>query len=228
MKILVIIISHDFSKRWCDNIAILHKFMQQITSNVYYAGICSSDDFHIYEDIISFQYKIINPKRQFSKICDFITEYKNELDYDWYIKIRPEVFLFENIPFNQLSNNAINARSRYYIGPRQIPYGSSISGIDFQINYYCRYDTYEHDIILDDHLFIFHKNVINHNAFDTYISHDTDPENETMQSTIWKSRNIGFHVIGIHMVMQKYNYYSGHIHIPKPQPKRHRPRMFFS
>lgn len=221
MKILVIIISHDFSKRWCNNIAVLHKFMQQITPNIYYAGICTSNDFHNYEDIISFQYKIINPKRQFSKICDFITEYKNELDYDWYIKIRPEVLLFENIPFHQLSNCAINARARYYIGPRQIPYGSSIGGIDdnFNMTDYCRYDTYEHNIELDDHLFIFHKNVIKNNAFDTCISPDTEPENEVMQSTIWKSRNIGFHVIGINMVMQKYNYYSGHIHIPKTQPK---------
>ena len=226
MKILVIIISHDFSKRWCKNIAVLHKFMQQITPNVYYAGICSSnyDEFHNYEDIISFQYKIINPKRQFSKICDFITEYKNELDYDWYIKIRPEVFLFENIPFHQLSVNAINARARNYCGPRQILYGSSIGGIGSQINHYCRYDTYEHDIQLDDQLFIFHKNVINQNAFDTCISNDEEPENETMQSTIWKSRNIGFHVIGINMVMQKYNYYSGHI-----QKKQFsRPKMIFS
>ena len=114
MKLLVIIISHDFSKKWRNNIAVLHNYMQQITPNVYYAGISSTNEFYNYEDIISFQYKIINQKRQFSKICDFITEYKNELDYDWYIKIRPEVFLFENIPFHQLSNQAINARARVY------------------------------------------------------------------------------------------------------------------
>ena len=224
MKLLVIIISYDFSKRWRNNIAVLHKYMQQITPNIYYAGICSvSGDFHNYEDIISFQYKIINPKRQFSKICDFITEYKSELDYDWYIKIRPEVFLFENIPFHQLSNRTINARARIYNGPRQIIYGSSIGGYGSQITGFCAYATYEHNITLDDHLFIFHKNVIDQNAFDLCISPNEEPEDENMQSTIWKSRSIDFHVIGINMVMQKYNYYSGNINMTK-----RRPRMFFS
>ena len=162
MKLLIIIISDDFSKRWCNNIAVFKKYMEQITPNIDYAGICSIDAFHNYEDIISFQYKIINPKKQFSKICDFITEYKNELQqYDWFIKIRPEVFLFENLPFDQLSSHAMNARARVYIGPRQILYGSSIGGIGSHITYYSVYDTYEHDILLDDHIFIFHKNSIN-------------------------------------------------------------------
>lgn len=229
MKILIIIISHDFSKRWCNNIVIFKKYMQQISNNVEYAGICSIDEFHNYEDIISFQYKIINPKRQFSKICDFITEYKYELQqYDWFIKIRPEVFLFEKFQFHQLSSQAINARARHYVGPRKILYGSSIGGLGSMINDYYMYDTYEHDIILDDHIFIFHKNIIDKHAFDKFIYDDETPENEYYQSNIWESRNIDFHVIGINMVMQKYNYYSGHIPKNLQRPKKPNIKLIFT
>ena len=49
---------------------------------VEYCGISYQDEFHNYESIISFKYKIINTKRQLSKICDFITDYKAELYYD--------------------------------------------------------------------------------------------------------------------------------------------------
>jgi hypothetical protein len=32
--------------------------------------------------VISFKYKMVNPALQFTKICDFITKYKDELAYD--------------------------------------------------------------------------------------------------------------------------------------------------
>ena len=212
MKILVIIVSHEFSLQYKQNISILNNFMHQITNEVDYVGISCLDDFHHYTDIISFQHTIINPKKQFSKICEFITDYKETLNYDWYIKIRPDVLLFDNIPFHQLSINSINARARTYYGPRHILYGCSIGGKGCHSNINdCYYDTYEHKIVLDDHIFIFHKNVIDNGAFDIFTNEDNLPENETLHSKIWNDRNVPLNVIGINMVLTKYNTYSGHI-----------------
>jgi len=235
MKLLVIIVSHEFSPKYKSNIRVLDNFMHQISNQVDYVGISSLDDFHNYTDIISFQYTSINPKRQFSKVCDFITNYKEKLNYDWFIKIRPDVLLIENIPFDKLSVNSINARARTYYGPKHILYGCSIGGIQgghSDLND-CYYDKYEHDIILDDHIYIFNKNTIDNGAFNRFKENIDIPENEPFHSKIWKDRNISFNVIGINMVLQKYNAYSGHIpknllEIQKNVKKTNFRKMFFT
>ena len=93
-----------------------------------FCGISSYDDFSAYESVITFKYKIINPVRGMSKICDFITKYKDQLDYDWFVKSRPENKLLEPIQFGLLLDNAINARARVYRGPKKIKYGCSVNG----------------------------------------------------------------------------------------------------
>jgi len=234
MNILVIIVSHEFSLKYKQNIHILNNFMHQIANKVDYVGISSLDDFHHYADIISFQHTIINQKRQFSKICEFITNYKETLNYDWFIKIRPEVLLFDNIPLHQLSVNSINARARTYYGPKRILYGCSIGGKGSHSNLNdCYYATYEHDIVLDDHIYIFDKNTIDNGAFDIFEENMAIPENEPLHSKIWNNRNIPLNVIGINMVMQKYNAHSGHIpknilDIQKNVKKTNFRKMFFT
>jgi hypothetical protein len=236
MKILVIIVSHEFSPKYKSNIRVLDNFMHKTSNHVDYVGISSLDDFHNYTDIISFQHTIINPKRQFSKICDFITNYKEKLNYDWFIKIRPDVLLIENIPsFDKLSVNSINARARTYYGPKHILYGCSIGGLKgghSDLND-CYYDRNEHNIALDDHIYIFNKNTIDNGAFDTFKENIDIPENEPFHSKIWKDRNIPLNVIGINMVLQKYNAYSGHIpknllEIQKNVKKTNFRKMFFN
>jgi hypothetical protein len=94
--------------------------MNLLDMQVEYCGISNQNDFHTYEAIIPFKYTLINTKQQFSKLCDFITDYKSELDYDWYMKIRPDINLLEQIPFNTLLDRAINARARVYFGPKKL------------------------------------------------------------------------------------------------------------
>jgi hypothetical protein len=149
MKILVIICSQEMNINNSENIEILNNYLINIeNSTIDYCGISSNNDFNNYENIISFKYKIINTKRQLSKICDFITENKNNLDYDWYIKIRPDLKLLENINFSMLSDTAINARARFYRGPKQIEYGMSINGEGgFKDVGDCYFDTIEKEII---------------------------------------------------------------------------------
>jgi hypothetical protein len=177
-----------------------------------YCGISSQNDFDIYETIIQFKYKIINTKKQLSKICDFITEYKSELDYDWYMKIRPEIKLLDNIDFRMLADNAINARARVYNGPRNIEYGMSVNGEGCWKNIGdCHYADNEHNIILDDMLYIFHKNIVQNNAFEIIPTMST--EHEWDHTRVFNERKIRLNVIGINLLMTKYSCFSGNINM---------------
>ena len=171
MNILVIISSHEMSIHNYSNIQILNDYLINTTGvqTIDYCGISNTDDFHNYEEIIKFKYKIINTKKQFSKICDFISENKLEFNYDWYIKIRPDVKLLEPINFSILSNEAINARARRYKGMQQIAHGMSINGEGMWRNIGdCYYDNCEPQFVLDDMLFIFHDNVVKKGGFDKF------------------------------------------------------------
>lgn len=214
MKVLIIIPSHVFHENCCENIKILNEYMKQHDVQVDYCGISGKDDFYMYETIIPFKYKVINTKKQFSKICDFITDYKSELDYDWYIKIRPEVKLLENISFDNLSKNAINARARVYHGPLKIKYGMSVGGEGcWKKLVECYYAETEHDVILDDMFFIFHKNLVQQNAFDKVDNILSDTQNEWDFTLIFEKRKIALNVIGIHFYLTKHGAFSGNINL---------------
>ena len=213
MKLLIILSSHRFDKNWCDNIICLNDYMKNKGIEYDYCGISNQNDFDIYETIIKFKYKIINTKKQLSKICDFITEYKSQLDYDWYMKIRPEIKLIDNIDFNMLSVNAINARARVYNGPRKIEYGMSINGEGAWKNIGdCHYADTEHDIVLDDMLYIFHKNIVLKNGFENTLT-PTENQHEWEHTRVFNERKIQLNVIGIHVCFTKHNSFSGNINM---------------
>jgi len=189
--------------------------MKKLDIEVNYCGISNQDDFGNYETIINFKYKIINPKYQLSKLCDFITDNKSELDYDWYFKIRPDVKLLENINVDILSDNAINARARVYNGPRKIRYGLSTGGIGMWSGIRnIHFSPSEHDIILDDQLFIFHKKIIDKGGFDKIGEISGwwgNRENEWGHTQIYNKRNIPLYVIGLYVEFTKNNTFSGDI-----------------
>lgn len=214
MKLLVIIVSHDFNKRHWDNIRVLNSYLCCLPDTIVnYCGISTQDNFHNYEDIISFNYKVINSKRQLSKICDFITDNKSTLDYDWFIKIRPDSRLLGPINFELLSDNAINGRARLYHGPKRVKYGLSTGGKGcWESIKECSYQPDETEIIMDDHFFMFHNNIIQLNAFDK-IAKNLIVENEWVHTMCWKSRNIKFNVIGINLVLTDYNAGSGDVNM---------------
>jgi hypothetical protein len=215
MKLLVIIANHILKPEWCTNIRSINNNIKTDDIEIDYCGISNQDDFHVFEHIITFKYKIINTKHQFSKICDFITLFKSQLNYDWFMKIRPEVLLLDKLSFDGLSLLAINARAREYNGPLEIKYGMSVNGKGIWENIGdCYYDTYEHDIILDDMIYLFHKTVVDLNGFDTLI-HDLPLfEHESFHTMTFNKRNIRLNVIGINLCFTKYDTYSGHINMP--------------
>jgi len=236
MKILVIICGHELSSEYIPNIEILHQYISKDNREVEYCGISNNNDFINYEHIISFQYKIINESRQFMKVCDFITNYKHELSYDWYIKFRPDIRLLEPILFTPLSDTAMNARARVYDGPKRIKYGMSINGEGIWKNVgCCSYNDVESNIVLDDHIYIFHHNVIKMGGFDRFTHSGTeheelhrfawdcrkrsDPfiynslEDEWLHTAAWKSRNIELNIIGLYLELTKYHSFSGDLNI---------------
>jgi len=214
MKILIIICGHYFGKEHIENIQILDNYMKQSGANIEYCGISSNNDFYVFEDIIEFKYKIINNKLQLSKICDFITEYKEKLDHDWYMKIRPDIKLLNNIDFNILSKDAINGRARKYTGRKQIKYGYSAFGEVSKLYNESHYVDCEDIIMLDDMLYIFYKNSIQNGVFDKIPQMPPGMcEAEGEHSNMFSTRNIKMNVIGINLCNTKHQAYSRDINM---------------
>ena len=74
MKILFILVSNIMDPAFINNISHFSEFIQNFSHihSIDVAAISSFDDFHNYEHIISFKYKIVNPYLQLYKVCDFL------------------------------------------------------------------------------------------------------------------------------------------------------------
>ena len=221
MKILIIIVSNEFNPIYKNNIKFLYNFIEQTQKEclIDFCGISSTNDFDSYEDIINFKYKIINPKQQLNKVCDFITDNKSSLNYDWYIKTRPDLKLLEPINFDLLNKFAINARARLYIGPKKIINGMTVRGKGkwYNVND-CKFSINEEKIVLEDTFWIFSHNIIELNGFDKinskfeiYETFDEFNEPEWKYSKLWQSRNIDLNIIGINILNEKHNSFSGNL-----------------
>jgi hypothetical protein len=216
-SILIILCGHEMDPYHIPNIQILKEFIGRLSIqyDVDVACISSNNDFNNYEQIIQFKYKIINTKKQMGKICDFISDNKYKMTYDWYLKIRPDMVLIDDIDFNKLCMDSINARARVYTGMEKIEYGCSIGGKgEWQFNENTYSENHTH-VILDDQIFIFHKNIIH--GFD-YLSSSEEEErhNEWFHTSIWKKRNINLKIIGINTILKRQNGFyntSGHINL---------------
>lgn len=208
MKILIILCSDKMLLKYLPNIQILKKYMDDLETmghTVEYAGISSADDISNYENVITFKYKMRNLKKQLSKVCDFLKYNRNSLDYDWYIKFRPEVVLLDQIDFTTLSDTAINARARKYTGPKSIKYGCSVGGEGVWQNVNdIHYDPVEKIVELDDIVYIFHNNVIQNGGFIKGGVYTDEREHETFHTNHWMLKGIPLNVIGINMDFIRY------------------------
>ena len=213
MRVLVILVGHEMLTEHIANIKILNDFMIKSNIQVDYGGVSNTDDFYNFDGLISFKYKMVNNNLQINKICDFITENEKTLDYDWYIKFRPDMKLLEQFEFSTLKKNAVNARARRYTGPAIIKWGMSVGGEGMwqEIREYT-YNKVESTVILDDMIYIFDNDVIKNGAFKPVSSLliQTEP---AFTNTL-KCRNIKLNVIGIDCLNTKHQCRSGHLNIP--------------
>ena len=217
MKILCIITTGGNLDEYLENIILFRDSMQKDhpTDLIDYACISSFDNFSDIDKVLNLKYKEIDSKKQLTKICNFITKYKDELDYDWFIKSRPEVQIFSRINLEFLPKNAISARVREYKGTKRIMYGNSTSGPGYakHIND-CRFSLFNRKIVLDDQLYVFDKEVIESGAFAEFDSQKDSIQHEWVHSNCWRERKINLNVIGIQLKLQYSNgnyMSSGHV-----------------
>ena len=219
INVLVIISSHVFNIEECNNIKILNDYLLSIPNiKIDYCGITNDDEyFKIFEDIITFKYKIVNTKLQLGKICDFINDYKTTFDYNYFIKIRPDIKLLEQIPFNNIDVNSICSRARIYKGPEKIKYGLSVNSVGpyeyIDKNTYMELIDFNKEIVMDDQFYIFTNKVINMGAFNKLpIEYENIiRQDEWVHTKLFNERNIPLKIIGLNVIFTKNDSYSGDI-----------------
>ena len=206
-SILIILASNDMNPEFIPQIKELARYVEHLSKKyiVDVACVSSKDDFENYSDYIKFKYTYINTNRQLSKVCSFITDNKDTLQYDWFLKTRPEIVFadFETINYGTLPNDSISARARVYFGPYRNEHACSVGGVgDYQHIKGCFYRDRLETIVLDDIVYVFHRNIIDRGGFTKLIS-DGAKEDEYFHSSTWISRNIKLNVIGINVTLHR-------------------------
>lgn len=214
MRILIIIISDKFIHKYIDNIKKFKKLFDNIeNTEIEYACISSYDDFHNYKNIIDLKYTMINADKQFSKFCDFINLYKDKLDHEWFVKIRPEITILDPIDIKTLSSEAINARARCYTGPKKLLYGMSVDAKGWKTSGNSKYNHEEKMFVIDDQVFIFNKNLIKWDKFRN-VEDRNKKEDEWFMTKHLKQWNIDKNIIGINLIF-KSSKYSGNVNMQR-------------
>ena len=197
--------------RYLENIQILHHYIEELRLQyvVDVACISGRDDFENFDKILHFKYKVVSPKKQLDKICDFVSECPES--YDWYVKIRAEVKLLEQLDFSSFCTNSINARARVYNGPLSVKNGSAVGGEGYLSYIHAiHYSPELKGIILDDMLYIFHRNLVEKGGFEPiideerghrewYVNNSFWNQHEWFHTGLWKSRKIPLNLVGFHV-----------------------------
>lgn len=227
-SILIILSSNEMYPEFKPQMETLKKYMEHLSKSytVDLAGISSKDDFSNYSDILDFKYKYISSKLQVSKLCDFISDNKDTLNYDWYLRTRPELEMmdFDTINFKNLPKDAISARAREYIGPYTEKYSCSLGGegkySDIKT---CFYNTTQEKLVLHNADFVFHKTAIDNGGFSKLTAeeenwgteYDKNSQSEWFFTNLHSSRGIKLNIIGINTKFTRRSknemYHSGNI-----------------
>tara|TARA_Y100000591_G_C21843877_1_gene707429 strand:- start:581 stop:1435 length:855 start_codon:yes stop_codon:yes gene_type:complete len=172
IKVLIIYISRDMPILTSQMNSVLNNLVNTLINDGCHVDICcvtssKCDLVHYKQFFPTFKYEFICSEPQFSKICSVFNYIKFD-DYDWYIKIRPEIVLHSKINLeyiNNLSKISINSRIRHYCGGN-INIKNAVSLSNHQINHHrrnsalCRKNMNNEIIIsIDDQMFFFHKTI---------------------------------------------------------------------
>ena len=169
MRILLIISSHEMSSEFKKYIKIIKKKLinnfikEEVEIDICLINSNKEDELNNYDDILkNIKYKFNSKNsKQYEKIVDVINNINVNL-YDWFIKIRPDLELLEDINLDKIKicdKNKINSRVRWYIGDHtNVKNGTSLK-IDEDC---CWTNSYIYDnninyIVPDDMIYFFHK-----------------------------------------------------------------------
>lgn len=157
MKVLLMIISHNITNNNLQN--IYDKIVNPLKMNNIEVDLvtCISGSKNIISNKVKYNFKFDG--FQLAKVCYVVNKFEDE-EYDYYIKMRPEIKL--NTLINQtfllkLSKTKINSRCRQYSGP----------SIDLKFGMSCQKSFIRKENILfnkvvicpDDQMYIFHKSI---------------------------------------------------------------------
>jgi len=226
-KILFMLTGIIMDNRYLVNIHILNDYIKKLSTcyTVDVACISGRDDFEDFEEILPFKYKVINPNKQLDKICDFVSECAES--YDWYVKIRAEVKLLEQLDFSSFCPDSINTRTRVYNGPLSVKHGSSVGGIgSYERIHATHYSPELKEIVVDEMLYIFSRAVVEKGGFapitdeergrkDWYFTSLWN-QHEWFHTAVWNSRKIPFHIVSLNVDFTRSGFHSfpGDINLP--------------
>lgn len=235
-KILIIIVSRDINNTHRHALlTIKNNLIDSLKNDDNIVDLCSvlsETNYDMsYKSILgNFKYEFICTDPQLRKVCYIFEKIKYD-DYDWYIKVRPEIYLLEKITnknFEFFSKEKINSRCRCYEGEKiNLSNGLSIPYSSKWINYNSKFTI----INPDDQMYFFHKNIaglafaplsldsyldyvenlkiqINKPFWmeswmlsDNYFINNKDNEREGHHKFIWNNRNIFINPISLNLQM---------------------------
>ena len=226
MKVLLMIISHNITNNNLQN--IYDKIINPLKTNNIEVDLatCISGSNNIISNEVKYNFKFDG--FQLAKVCFVVNKFDDD-EYDYYIKIRPEIKLTTIINQTfllELSKTKINSRCRQYAGP----------SIDLKFGMSCQRNLIREGEILyndkvvicpDDQMYIFHKSIkkaFSPIANDTYLNYckkindkreywvdqwmlnetywkNAVVEREGHHKFIWYSRGFDINPIGLDMQM---------------------------
>ena len=158
MKVLLMIISHNITKNNLQN--IYNKIINPLkTDNIEVdLATCISGSDNSISNEVKYNFKFDG--FQLAKVCYVVNKFDDD-EYDYYIKMRPEIELKTIINQTfllELSKTKINSRCRQYAGPSiDLKFGMSC-----QKRYIRKEDILFNDKVVicpDDQMYIFHKSI---------------------------------------------------------------------
>lgn len=200
MKEKVLVILCGVSMNDCrneNNLKNLKLKIDKLRNNfeVEIACVSSNNDFGLYNRILNFNYTMVDKEKQYSKISNFIQKHGN--NWDIYIKVRPELFFHDDISLDNIRKNTVYARARKYSGPEHMFNGSVVGGPgDWECHgHEITYSEHEEYLYLDDHYYIFRKDVVDNGGF--IHRNDGMPHSESYHTERWLEVGIELKIIGI-------------------------------
>jgi hypothetical protein len=205
MRILIILAGHEMSSDFLHKIRKLADYVELLrnSTEVDIACISSFDDFSDYDRLLNFKYKVVNPKKQLSKVCDFLSSIPN--DYSWYIKTRPDIEFMDPINFSKLLPGHINARVRVYRGRKKLKYGASVGAGSYAAHKDSISIGFIERMILDDQVYIF-----DYSLKPIFTPFEYNPElyeNEWFHAQYWREKNVQFNMIALNVVFSNSKVY---------------------
>jgi len=201
-RVLVVIISHSYHSAFDANLRSWDKLFPGTTTD--YAAVLSENNKEDFINIeralgIPLKYRMCVADKQIHKLWQFISS--NDLtEYDWFVKMRPEMRLLDTIPLSDCIPDKFNGRARVYRGPKHVKHGMSVMGPGcwgLIVSDYS-YNEHEVEVVMDDQMFMFDRAVVSSGVFGEIDIQNTHWPEHNMTKILTK-HGVQLSVIGLNV-----------------------------